>query len=123
MMPLWWQAIFALTAQAISVLQSLSLLMSGVWLTALAVAVLGTQTAVAFGIIGFDDHRFMASELPVLAIVVGGALFGAGMVLTRGCVSRLTVLSGSGNLRAALVIVIFAIVAHATLKGILPPAM
>ncbi|MEE4346200.1 MAG: YeeE/YedE thiosulfate transporter family protein, partial [Paracoccaceae bacterium] len=94
---------------------------AGVWLTALAVAVLGTQGAVAMGWIDFADHRFMAADLPVLAIVAGGLLFGAGMVLTRGCVSRLTVLTGSGNLRAALVLVVFAVVAHATLKGVLAP--
>ncbi len=94
---------------------------AGVWLIALAVAVLGTQAAVAQQLISFEDHRFLAADLPVLAIVVGGLLFGIGMVLTRGCVSRLTVLSGSGNLRAVLVLVVFAIVAHATLKGILAP--
>lgn len=94
---------------------------AGVWLTALAVAVLGTQGAVAAQLITFEDHRFMASDLPVLAILAGGILFGFGMVLTRGCVSRLTVLSGSGNLRAVLVLVVFAVVAHATLKGLLAP--
>ncbi len=94
---------------------------AGVWLTALAVAVIGTQAAVSAGWISFDDHRFMISAVPVLAIAVGGALFGAGMVLARGCISRLTVLSASGNLRAALVVVVFAIVAHATLKGLLAP--
>ncbi|MEW9919114.1 YeeE/YedE family protein [Marimonas sp. MJW-29] len=94
---------------------------AGVWLTALAVAVVGTQAAVAGGLISFDDHRFMTAEMPVLAIAVGGLLFGAGMVLTRGCVSRLTVLAGSGNLRAGLVLLAFAVVAHMTLKGVLAP--
>lgn len=94
---------------------------AGVWLTALAVAVLGTQLAVAQGLISFADHRFMASDLPALAIVIGGVLFGIGMVLTRGCISRLTVLTGSGNLRALTVLVVFAIVAHAALKGVLAP--
>jgi len=93
----------------------------GVWLTALAVAVIGTQAAVAAGWIGFGDHRFMAAELPVAAIVLGGLAFGAGMVLTRGCVSRLTVLAGGGNLRAVLVLLVFAVTAHATLKGVLAP--
>ncbi|MCK0148835.1 YeeE/YedE family protein [Marivita sp. S6314] len=93
----------------------------GVWMTALAVAVLGTQAGVFTGLIGFEDHRFMAADLPWLAILVGGLLFGAGMVLTRGCVSRLTVLSASGNLRAVFVLLIFAITAHATLKGVLAP--
>lgn len=93
----------------------------GVWLTALAVAVLGTQGAVAAGWIDFAEHRFMTPELPVLAIVLGGLAFGAGMVLTRGCVSRLTVLTGGGNLRALLVLLVFAVTAHATLKGVLAP--
>ncbi len=93
----------------------------GVWLMALALAVLGTQAAVGVGVIGFEEHRFMASEVPVLAIALGGLLFGAGMVLTRGCISRLTVLGGSGNLRAVLVVLVFAVVAHMTLKGVLAP--
>jgi len=94
---------------------------AGVWLTALAVAVIGTQSAVALELIDFAGHRYLVSELPVLAITLGGLMFGIGMVLTRGCISRLTVLTGSGNLRAALVLVVFAIVAHATLRGVLAP--
>ncbi len=94
---------------------------AGIWAMALAVAVVGTQAAVAQGWISFEAHRLLSSDLPVLAIVLGGLMFGTGMVLTRGCVSRLLVLSGSGNLRAAMVVIVFAIVAHATLKGVLAP--
>mgnify|MGYP002622161976 CR=1 FL=1 len=94
----------------------------GVWLTALLVAILGTQGAVWLGYVDFSEHRFAAAEVPVLAIALGGLLFGAGMVLTRGCISRLTVLSATGNLRALVVIAAFAIVAHATLKGVLASA-
>lgn len=91
----------------------------GVWLTALMIAIVGTQAAVWFGYVEFSAHRFAASEIPVLAILAGGLLFGGGMVLTRGCVSRLTVLGAAGNLRALLVLLAFAVVAHATLKGVL----
>ena len=94
---------------------------AGVWFTALAVAVAGTQAAVSAELIEFSDHRLLADDLPWLAIVVGGLLFGAGMVLTRGCASRLTVLGGSGNLRALTVLVVFAITAHATMKGLFAP--
>ena len=94
---------------------------AGVWLTGLAVAVLGTQAAIHAGLLDVSEHRFLAAELPWLAIVAGGLMFGAGMVLTRGCVSRLTVLTGQGNLRALTVLVIFAIAAHATLKGVFAP--
>jgi uncharacterized membrane protein YedE/YeeE len=93
----------------------------GLWLVAVVAALIGTQGAVAAGLISFEEHRFFAADLPVLAIIAGGLLFGAGMVLTRGCVSRLTVLTGTGNLRALLVLVVFAITAHATLKGVLAP--
>lgn len=93
----------------------------GVWMAALGTAVIGTQTAVAGGLIAFDAHRFHAADLPFAAILAGGLMFGAGMVLARGCLSRLTVLSGSGNLRAALVLLVAALAAHATLKGALAP--
>lgn len=93
----------------------------GVWLSAFALAILGTQAAVWAGWISFGGHRYTAADLPLVAIVLGGGMFGAGMVLTRGCASRLTVLAGSGNLRAAMVIVVFAITAHMTLKGLLAP--
>jgi uncharacterized protein len=93
----------------------------GLWLLALAVAILGTQGAIWQGWISFDGHRLLAADLPVLAVVTGGALFGAGMVLTRGCASRMTVLAGTGNLRAVAVLVVLAIAAHATMKGLLAP--
>lgn len=93
----------------------------GVWLTALLVALIGTQGAVAAGWVDFSAHRFTSASLPVLAIVAGGLMFGAGMVLTRGCISRLTVLTASGNLRALTVLMIVAVTAHATLKGVLSP--
>ena len=89
------------------------------WIMALAVAIGGFFVAGQFGLVAVEGHRFMSTGLPVLAIILGGLLFGAGMVLTRGCVSRLTVLSATGNLRAVTVLLVFAVVAHATLKGIL----
>ena len=94
---------------------------AGIWAMALAVAVGGTQAVVAQGWINFADHRLMAQDLPLLAITAGGLMFGAGMIPTRGCASRLLVLAGSGNLRALLVLAVFAIAAHATLKGVLAP--
>ncbi|WP_147124249.1 YeeE/YedE family protein [Shimia ponticola] len=92
-----------------------------VWLTAFATAIASFAALQATGLIDMSGHRFAATELPLAAIIVGGLTFGAGMVLTRGCVSRLTVLGASGNLRAITVIAIFAVVAHATAKGVLAP--
>jgi uncharacterized membrane protein YedE/YeeE len=93
----------------------------GVWAQALAVALIGTQATVAAGWIAFDAHRFHAASLPVLLLVAGGLLFGIGAVLARGCITRLTVLAGGGNLRALTGLVVFAVAAHATLQGVLAP--
>jgi len=92
-----------------------------VWLSALGIAIAGTQLSVYLGWIEFSGHRFHDAAIPVVSIAIGGVLFGIGMILTRGCVSRLTVLAGSGNLRAVFVLLVFAVTAHATLKGILTP--
>jgi len=94
---------------------------AGVWLAALVTALLGTQAAVAFGVIDMSGHRFFAADLPWLSILVGGLAFGGGMVLSRGCISRLTVLGAGGNLRSLSVLVVVALVAHAMLKGVLAP--
>ena len=94
---------------------------AGVWMAALAGAILFAQVFVALGYASFDGHRWLSADLPLLALLGGGLAFGAGMVLTRGCVSRLSVLAGSGNLRAVTVLLVFAIVAHAMLKGVLSP--
>ena len=93
----------------------------GAWATALACAIAGTRLAVATDLISFEAHRFLASDVPVASALLGGALFGAGMVLTGGCVSRLTVLLGTGNLRALFVLLVFAVTSHAVMKGALAP--
>lgn len=92
-----------------------------VWAMALVVAVIGTQGAVAMGLVSFDAHRFTAGSVPVLGLVLGGLLFGLGAVLARGCLSRLTVLSATGNLRALVAILVAAFAAQATLQGALAP--
>ena len=93
----------------------------GAWTMALALAIAGTRLAVASGLLSFEAHRFLAPGLPILSVLLGGALFGAGMVLAGGCVSRLAVLAGAGNLRALIVLLVFAVVAHAAMKGALAP--
>lgn len=93
----------------------------GVWAMALAVAVLGTQGAVALGLVSFQAHRFGAATVPVASVLLGGLMFGFGTVMARGCLSRLTVLSAGGNLRALIAVVVAGLVAQATLLGPLAP--
>jgi hypothetical protein len=52
---------------------------------------------------------------------VGGALFGTGMILARGCSSRLLVLAAQGNLRSVMSGLVFAVTAQAAWTGALAP--
>ena len=62
----------------------------------------------------------LLQAVPALpAIILGGLLFGIGAALTRGCVSRLTVLSATGNLRAVIVLLVVGMVGYATMRGLL----
>lgn len=92
-----------------------------VWLTALAAAAIGFAILAANGLVELGDHRLLSADLPVAAVVLGGLAFGVGMVLSRGCISRLTVLSATGNLRSVFVLAVIAVTAHATIKGVLSP--
>ena len=93
--------------------------MAGVYAAALLVAVVGAFALSQAGVVAFEETRFFGDSLPLGALVAGGLMFGAGMVLTRGCASRLTVLGAQGNLRALFVMLVFAITAYATLRGVL----
>ena len=65
--------------------------------------------------------RQLANRGSLSGALVGGLLFGVGMVMTRGCASRLLILSANGNLRALLSGLVFAVTAQATLAGSLAP--
>ncbi|MHA7776761.1 YeeE/YedE family protein [Roseibium sp. M-1] len=93
-----------------------------VWLLAFSTAVLVTQILVRLDEVQAGEARQLASPQSLSGALLGGLMFGVGMVLARGCASRLLVLSATGNLRALLSGLVFAVVAQASLRGILKPA-
>jgi uncharacterized membrane protein YedE/YeeE len=92
-----------------------------VWLLTFSAAVVGVQALVLSGLIDVSSARQLAVRGSLSGALVGGLLFGAGMVMARGCASRLLVLSATGNLRALLSGLIFAVTAQASLAGALAP--
>lgn len=92
-----------------------------VWLLAFSSAVVAVQVLILGGWLDVSGSRQMANTGSMSGALVGGLLFGAGMILTRGCASRLLVLSATGNLRALLSGLIFAVTAQAALGGALAP--
>ena len=91
------------------------------WGAGFAAAILGVQLLLVFGHLDVVETRFFSTAQSLSGALVGGALFGLGMVLARGCVSRLLVLSASGNLRAVYSSLVVAIVGLATYGGVLVP--
>lgn len=92
-----------------------------VWLLAFAAAVIAVQLLALGGWLDSNGARQIAARGSLSGALLGGLIFGAGMVLTRGCASRLLVLSANGNLRALLSGLIFAVTAQSSLSGVLSP--
>jgi uncharacterized protein len=92
-----------------------------VWLFAFSTAILATQVLAQFGLFDASEARQIAARGSLSGAVVGGALFGVGMILSRGCSSRLLVLAAQGNLRALISGLVFAVAAQAALTGMLAP--
>jgi uncharacterized membrane protein YedE/YeeE len=92
-----------------------------VWLLAFSTAVVGVQLMVLLGGLDLSSARQLSARGSLSGALIGGLVFGVGMVMTRGCASRLLVLSANGNLRALLSGLVFAVTAQAALGGILAP--
>lgn len=92
-----------------------------VWLLAFSAAVIGVQVLILMQWLDVSSARQLSARGSLSGALIGGLCFGAGMILTRGCASRLLVLSANGNLRALLSGLIFAVTAQAALSGSLAP--
>jgi uncharacterized membrane protein YedE/YeeE len=90
-----------------------------IWLIAFCAAVFAVQSAIALEWLAVNDARQIANIGSISGAIIGGLMFGAGMVLARGCASRLLVLSATGNLRAIITGLVLTIVAQASLTGAL----
>lgn len=91
------------------------------WGVALAVAVLVSQILFVFGGVDLTKSIYLATPLNLAGPVVGGLVFGVGMMLGNGCVSRNLVRLGYGNIRSFVVVVLVGITAYMTLRGIIAP--
>ena len=92
-----------------------------IWLIAFCAAVLAVQGAIAGGYLDVSTTRQLAATGSMSGAIIGGFMFGCGMILARGCASRLLVLSATGNLRALITGLVLTLVAQASLRGALSP--
>ncbi len=88
------------------------------WVLAIAVATLGFNAMVAAGWVEAKNTVYAAPRLNWLSAVVGGLLFGFGMVLASGCGSKSLMRVGSGNLKSLVVVLVLGLSALITLRGL-----
>ncbi|HWH75709.1 MAG TPA: YeeE/YedE family protein [Methylibium sp.] len=92
------------------------------WVLVVAVAAGATQILVAFQ--AFDASRTLAwsERFAWASYLIGGGLFGFGMVLAAGCPQRSLVKVGAGNLKAIVTLLVAALAAQMTLRGVFAEA-
>lgn len=87
------------------------------WVLAMGVAILGFNAMVGLGWVEAGKSLYGGTRWTWLSALVGGAMFGFGMVLASGCGSKTLVRIGGGNLKSLVVFVVLGLSAWATLKG------
>ena len=75
------------------------------WGMAMGVAMIGFYTLAVAGLIDPAKTLYASSRFIWLSALVGGLLFGFGMVLASGCGSKSLVRIGAGNLKSVVVFV------------------
>ena len=93
-----------------------------VWFLTFATALVWVQGMQLLGFADLSEARQLASPGTLSGAMIGGLIFGVGMVMARGCSGRLLVLAATGNLRAVVSGLVFAAVAQTSLHGALAPA-
>ncbi len=88
------------------------------WAMAAGVAMLGFNAMVGLGWVKAANSVYAAPALLWASHLVGGLMFGVGMVLASGCGSKTLVRIGGGNLKSLVVFGVIGLSAWATLRGV-----
>lgn len=88
------------------------------WALAAGTATMGFGGLAFLGVVDPAKTLYGATRWMWLSALMGGGLFGIGMVLASGCGSKTLVRIGAGNLKSLVVFLVMAVAAFATLKGI-----
>jgi uncharacterized membrane protein YedE/YeeE len=88
------------------------------WLLAVGVAILGFALLNDLALIDPTKTLYFSNRIAWASCLVGGLMFGYGMVIASGCGNKALVRIGGGNLKSLVVFVVMGISAFATLKGI-----
>ncbi len=91
------------------------------WMLAISVGILGVSLLRVLGIADVGNSIYLRPNLGWLANIVGGLMFGFGMVFSGGCISRNLVRAGAGDLRSLVVLMITGLFGFMTIGGLFGP--
>jgi len=89
------------------------------WILAVAIAATGTMGLVGAGWLDASRTVAWSDRFLWLSYLVGGLLFGFGMVLASGCPQRNLVKAGAGSMKSWVTLIVAAVAAQMTLRGVL----
>ncbi len=88
------------------------------WVMAIGLAMIGFAGLTSLGLVDPSKTLYTTPKWYVVSTLVGGVMFGYGMVISSGCGNKTLVRIGSGNLKSLVVFFVMGVSAFATLKGI-----
>ncbi len=109
---------FCIAAACHSIVTTGDLTQSRSYAMALFVAILGTQILYKLGYVDINYSIYISSPFTWLSYIVGGFIFGVGIVYAGGCASRILVRTAEGNLGGLVSVMAFIFSSGATLWGI-----
>ena len=86
---------------------------------AMIVAIISTTLMANYFQIDLTQSAYFKNNINYFAIITGGLLFGAGMMIADGCSSRSLVKYAQGDTNALITLIFIGIFAYATTKGLL----
>jgi uncharacterized membrane protein YedE/YeeE len=87
-------------------------------ITAMLVAIIGTTLLTMFYDVDVSETVWLKEDINYFTIILGGCLFGSGMMIADGCSSRHLVKFAQGDNKSLVTLIFIAIFAYASLKGV-----
>lgn len=88
------------------------------WVLAVAMAATGSWVLIHYGWLDATKTNAWSTRLLWVSNIFGGGIFGFGMVLASGCPQRNLVRAGTGSLKALVTLILAALTAQMTLRGV-----
>ncbi|MDE4143940.1 MAG: YeeE/YedE family protein [Pseudophaeobacter sp. bin_em_oilr2.035] len=91
------------------------------WILAIGVAVIGSFSLIASGLMDESESFYLSIRWMPLASIIGGLMFGYGMALSGNCGYGAIARLGGGDLRSFVIVLVMGVSTYVVLSGPLAP--